>query len=131
MEEDEKITRLHKLEDEDMQRWQDTFMPPGSNTQCMIILGLSVDPKHQRKGVGSALLKWGADRADELGVFTWVHSSEMAWKAYEKAGFEVQGTLDLDLDEWAPRPPPVEEEGEGAKWGRYVCRYMKRLPRNS
>jgi hypothetical protein len=53
-----------------------------------------------------------------------VHSSEAGYRAYAKAGFEVVGTLDVDLDEWAPAPPV-----EGGLWGHYVIRWMKRLPR--
>lgn len=29
---------------------------------------LIVDPKHHRKGAGRALIQWGLDKADELGV---------------------------------------------------------------
>ena len=64
--------------------------------------------------------------ADQLGVSTRVHSSEVAWKVYEKHGFEIVRELDVDLDEWAP--VPRAEQGEGAKWGHYVCWYMKRFP---
>lgn len=104
------------------------LMPEG--TKCMIIVGLNVAPEFQSLGVGSALLKWGATVADSYGVFTWVHSShnEGACKAYQKQGFEVIGTLDVNLDDWAPAAPP--DEPEGAVWGHYVFRYLKRLPRN-
>lgn len=57
----------------------------------------------------------------------WVHSSEHAWKFYEKNGFDVVGELDIHLDERAPRLP----DGElGKAWGHYVCRYMKRVPKS-
>lgn len=124
--EEDSITRLMALEDASMRQWMTYFMPD-EHTRCMYILGLAVAPSAQGKGVGSALAKWGMDAADRLGLFTWVHSSEEAWRFYAKRGFEVVGELDLDLDEWALRPP--ERDGEGdAKWGHYVLRYMKRLP---
>ena len=123
---DKAIAKLEDMEGKDMEHWEGVLMPPGS--KCLIIMGVSVDVKHQRKGIGAALLKWGTDQADKDGVYMWVHSSEMAWKAYANAGFEVAGTLDIDLDEWAPAPPP-KEEGEGAIWGHYVIRYMKRPAR--
>jgi len=112
-----------------MTEWMAKLMPEG--TKCMFVIGLSVAPKFQGTGVGSALLKWGTDEADKAGVFAWVHSSEMGSNAYRKAGFEVIGTLDIDLDEWAVAPPD-EEPAEGeevAKWGHYVLRWMKRLPK--
>jgi GNAT superfamily N-acetyltransferase len=119
------IARLEAMTDADMARWMENQMPPG--TKCMYLVSLSVSPDFQSRGVGSALLKWGTDIADKAGVFMWVHSSEMAWKTYEKHGFEVVETLDINLDDWAPAPPP--NEGKGAVWGHYVFRYMKRFPK--
>jgi len=29
---------------------------------------MCVDPKHQKKGAGTLLMKWGTDIADKLGV---------------------------------------------------------------
>jgi hypothetical protein len=80
-------------------------------------------------GVGSALIQYGNNIADTLGLFMWVHSSDQAWRAYAKFGFKVVGELDVDLDEYAPSPP--EDEGMGGMWGRYVIRYMERLPNGS
>jgi GNAT superfamily N-acetyltransferase len=110
-----------------MKRWMDTQMPPG--TKCMYLVSLSVDPDFQSCGVGSTLLRWGTEMADKAGVFMWVHSSEAAWNTYEKHGFKVAETLDVNLDDWAPAPPP--DEGEGALWGHYVFRYMKRFPKDN
>lgn len=122
---DDSIARLMAMEDEDMDHWQNVFMPPG--TSCMVVVGLIVSSKFQSQGAGGVLLKWGGEVADKLGVFTWVHSSEAAWKTYERHGFEVTGVLDIDLDAWAPTQPVGEK---GATWGHYVCRYMKRLPQD-
>lgn len=118
------IDRLDEMESKDMQDWQEILMPPGS--QCIIITGLGVRQEYGQRGVGSSLVKWGADQADEHGVFMWVHSSEAAYRTYARNGFGVVGILDVDLDEYAPGPPP---EGNGAKWGHYTIRYMKRLPK--
>jgi GNAT superfamily N-acetyltransferase len=125
---DRAIAKLEEMEGKDMDHWQEVLMPPGC--KCLIIMGVSVDPKHQKQGIGTALLGWGTEQADKHGVFMWVHSSEMAWKSYANAGFEVAGTLDIDLDAWAPAPPP-KGEGEYARWGHYVIRYMKRPARSS
>lgn len=125
-EEDDIIKREMEMTEADMNHWMAKLMPPG--TKCMYLIGLNVAPQYQRQGIGQAMLKWGADTADKFGVFVWVHSSEGAWKTYEKAGYEVIGCLNIDLDAWAPAPPPAEE-GDGAIWGHYVLRYMKRLPK--
>jgi len=119
------IARLTAMTDADMSHWMGILMPPGA--RCMFVVSLTVAPTAQSQGVGSSLLKWGTDLADRFGVYMWVHSSEAAWRAYSKHGFEIVGTLDVDLDDWAPGPPP--DEGEGAMWGHYVFRYMKRMPK--
>lgn len=119
------IRRLEALTSADMDAWMAEVMPEG--TRCFYVICLSVAPKYQGRGVGSALLGWGTRACDERGVFAWVHSSEPAWRVYEKSGFQTMRSLDVDLDEYAPMPPP--HEGADAKWGHYVFRYMKYLPR--
>jgi GNAT superfamily N-acetyltransferase len=112
------IDDLDAWEGADMKRWQDVLMPEGS--KCIIITRLQVALAAQGKGVGTALVKWSTDEADKHGVYMWVHSSE-AYRVYEKSGFDTVGTLDVDMDAYAPAPPP-----EGGKWGHYLIRYMKR-----
>ena len=127
-ESDDPTKRLENLTGEDVNRWMKELMPPG--TKCMFVVSLTVAPEWQGQGIGSAFLKWGAENADKAGVFCWVHSSEAAWTTYAKAGFKVVGALDVDLDEYAIGPPPRKElEVSKGKWGHYVFRYMKRLPR--
>lgn len=53
-------------------------------------------PAHRRKGVASILLKWGADKADELGLEAFVESTEVARTTYEKFGFYVIDDLNMD-----------------------------------
>jgi GNAT superfamily N-acetyltransferase len=118
---DDPVARLVKLTDADLEHWSKTVMPSG--TACLFVIGLSVSPAFQRRGVGSALLKWGTDLADAGSTFAWVHSSAGAWRAYAKAGFKTIRTLDVDLDEYAPVPAPADRF-EGGKWGHYVFRYM-------
>lgn len=121
----EMIAKMEAMEDEDMRHWQNVLSPFSS--KCIIVGGLGVARRHQYRGVGSALLNWATDLADEHNVYMWVHSSEAAFRAYLKAGFKVVGTLDVDLDAWAPGPP--KDEGEAAIWGHYLIRYMKRPSR--
>ncbi|KAM3513620.1 hypothetical protein MY11210_002726 [Beauveria gryllotalpidicola] len=121
-EETDPIKRLVALTDADMRAWMAEVMPVG--TRCLFIIGLTVSPAHQGRGVGSALLRWGRDICDDSGAFAWVHASDAAWGMYRRSGFEVVRSLDVDLDEYAPCRPPGEE-GADARWGRYVFRYMK------
>lgn len=98
------IIRLEKLTGADFERWQAILEPP--NTKCICVAGFSVKPAFQKRGVGKALITVMGKIADRAGVHCWVHSSEDAWKAYASAGFEVVGTLRVDLDEYSPAPPP-------------------------
>ncbi|KAG6015232.1 hypothetical protein E4U54_003951 [Claviceps lovelessii] len=123
--ENDPIGRLQTLTGADLEKWMEEVMPEGA--RCLYIIGLSVSPKHQGRGVGSALLRWGTRICEDKNVFAWVHSSEPAWQMYERAGFQVVRVLDVDLDEYAPTPPP-REEGPDAKWGHYVFRYMTYVP---
>ena len=122
---DDPIARLERLTDGDLKEWMDAIMPRDKpEVKCIFVVGLSVSPAFQRRGVGSALLKWGTDLIDGRdGAFAWVHSSAGAWPAYERARFRTVRTLDLDLDAYAPVPAPVERY-PGGKWGRYMFRYM-------
>lgn len=57
---------------------------------------LSIDPEHQRKGLGTLLVKWGVERANKEGVDAWLESSPMGKGAYLKAGFRVLGMDRVD-----------------------------------
>ncbi|KAJ5719704.1 hypothetical protein N7493_007282 [Penicillium malachiteum] len=120
------IERLEKVTSGDLQSWMEKFMPAG--TRCMFVISLCVAPRWQSQGVGGSLLNWGIQQADAAGVFIWVHSSESAWRMYQKHGFEIVGTLDVDLDQYTTTAA-IDNKGEAGKWGLYVFRYMKRLPR--
>ncbi|KAF2728136.1 acyl-CoA N-acyltransferase [Polyplosphaeria fusca] len=127
--EEDSIDRLNDLEDETMKQWMNDFMPD-TNTHFMYIQMLVVAPQARKQGVGNALVQWGIEVADRLGLFTWVQASEAAYGLLAKQGFEVVAELKLDLDEWAPRPPTHEDiENEGGEWGQYMLRSMKRLPK--
>ena len=120
------VERLEALTSSDMDRWIKKIMPPG--TKCRYLCSCLVHPSYQGQGVGSALLRWGTKKADEDGVFCWVHSSEGGQFIYQKEGFEEIERLEVDLDEFAE----VKREGvEDGKWGKYVFRYMVRQPRRS
>lgn len=122
------IARLEEHTSSHFADFQNRMMPDG--VRCMYIMSMSVHPEHQGRGVGSALMKLGTDRADEEGVFCWVHSSEDGADFYRKCGFETDDTLEIDLDYWADQMDPklVPPAGD-EKWGTYIFRYMIRQPK--
>ena len=119
---DNPISRLEALTDADRDAFISETMPPGK--KCMYIASLIVHPRYQSRGVGSSLLQWGTTIADQVGVLCWVHSSEGARGMYVKGGFDEVKKLEVELDEYAPRPPM-----EGGRWGKYTFYYMVRKPR--
>jgi predicted N-acetyltransferase YhbS len=58
---------------------------------------LHTDPKQQGRGAGSALLKWGIQKADELGLPAYLESSPDAHGFYKKYGFEDVEVYEMDL----------------------------------
>ncbi|KAI1084206.1 hypothetical protein F5B20DRAFT_524032 [Whalleya microplaca] len=55
-----------------------------------------VGSMHRNRGAASLMLKWGLEKADDLGLDTFVESTEVARRTYEKHGFNVIGDLDMD-----------------------------------
>jgi len=58
---------------------------------------LAVDPRYQGQGIGKALLQWGLDEADRLGMITFLEATNEGKPLYEKFGFEptISETLEL------------------------------------
>jgi GNAT superfamily N-acetyltransferase len=63
---------------------------------------LSTLPEYRRRGAAALLVKWGAKKADELGIELYLTSSMVARPLYEKMGFV------LVKDMWFDRGPGVE-----------------------
>ncbi|PTB65258.1 acyl-CoA N-acyltransferase [Trichoderma citrinoviride] len=56
---------------------------------------IGVDPKHQRKGIGKALLSWGVEQATKAGRDCYLMATPQGRPLYEAAGFEVVRPLDM------------------------------------
>ena len=93
-----------------------------ANREYIYFQTLVVDPAAQGHGVGTALVRWVTDKADELSTYCWLQSSRVAHGIYLKAGFKDTGSFKVDLSEFAPGG---KESGWG--WGMYDFRYMLRL----
>lgn len=61
---------------------------------------LTTDPAFQRKGAGKLLLEWGIKIADELGLPTYLESSQEGFGLYKRHGFEEVDVFDLDLEKY-------------------------------
>lgn len=58
---------------------------------------LTTDPKHQGRGAGTMLTRWGCEVAEKNGVPTFVQSSPAGFQTYKKCGFKVAYATDFDL----------------------------------
>jgi len=130
---DDPIARLEALTDADMDDFMSSIMPAG--TRCLYIMSIVVSPAHQGRGVGTALIQHGTRRADQEGVFAWVHASEAGAGMFERQGFEEVRRLRVDLDEYCGGrrvPEGVDKQGDKETgWGDYTFRYMVRKPRDA
>ncbi|KIV98087.1 hypothetical protein PV10_01775 [Exophiala mesophila] len=57
---------------------------------------LQTDPKHQGRGAGSMLIKWGTDIADKMRLPAYLESSPKAYKLYQKHGFNTIDVFTMD-----------------------------------
>ncbi|GAA5903334.1 hypothetical protein JCM5296_005665 [Sporobolomyces johnsonii] len=96
----EEVTEKGKDKKEDSHRW-----PAGTNVELAISffnqldLGIKephyhlsllvTDPRYQRTGAGSALLRWGGRQADKEGVDCYLEATAVGVSVYQRAGYEM------------------------------------------
>jgi GNAT superfamily N-acetyltransferase len=54
-------------------------------------------PRHERKGAGSSLVRWGCEKADEAGVEAYLEASPMGAPMYARHGFVAVDEFEVDL----------------------------------
>ncbi|KZP25810.1 hypothetical protein FIBSPDRAFT_367977 [Athelia psychrophila] len=81
--------------------------------------GLHVVPTHQRRGIGSALLKYGLDMLGAGALPVWLSTQMRGRNLYLKWGFEDVDSLDIDLKEFG---------GEWSGYGVHRSPCMLRMP---
>ncbi|KAF2260311.1 hypothetical protein CC78DRAFT_620356 [Lojkania enalia] len=72
----------------------------------MDLLSIVVHTQYRKRGVGRMLIRWGIDKADELGIETVVSSLPSAKGAYERCGL---GAIEII-------PADVENENPSERW---------------
>ena len=68
-----------------------------SLTTTTDLLGLSVLPTHQRRGLGTLLLREGLAMADEAGAKTYLESSAKGVSLYLRHGFKQVDDILIDM----------------------------------
>jgi GNAT superfamily N-acetyltransferase len=63
---------------------------------------MAVAPEHQRKGIATLLLKSGLVQTDTAGITTYISSTIMARRLYEKNGFQAVRTVTYKVSETDP-----------------------------
>jgi len=96
--EEDPLERLNNITSTNFKRWRDTKLIPKTG-RVMYFQSIVVAPKHEGKGLGTQLVRTATEVAEKDGVNLWVHSSEKGHHLFAKNGFEVIGTLTVDLDE--------------------------------
>lgn len=59
---------------------------------CVDLEALGTMAQHRKKGYGTALVQYGNDLADKLGVECYLDASDMGRPVYEANGYVVQDT---------------------------------------
>jgi N-acetylglutamate synthase-like GNAT family acetyltransferase len=63
----------------------------------LVVHGCHTDPKQQRRGAAGLLMRWGMQKADELGIPMYLESSTDAHEFYKKLGFQDVEVFEVDL----------------------------------
>ncbi|KAL2165985.1 hypothetical protein VTG60DRAFT_3475 [Thermothelomyces hinnuleus] len=73
---------------------------------------LACTPAFQRRGAGSALMEWGVNLADRLGLPSRLEASPVGYGLYKKFGYEDMAVLDFQVTKTWGRAKPA-----GSDWG--------------
>ena len=91
--------------DELTRRIGNTYISAIRGKKHVYLRRMIVHPDHQRQGIGQKLLDWGMDVADEQKIVSWLFARPAGRRLYEKAGFKVVATLEVEAEEMVV--PPV------------------------
>jgi len=95
-----------------------------SDTKHLYLGLLMTDPKFQRRGIGSALLQWGAQLADKDRVPSFLIASPVGHPLYRSLGWQETGEgIRIQLREWI-----AGAEAGDKGLGVYKFYFMFRMP---
>ena len=107
------LTYVQVVSDRWMKKWT-------RGKRHIICKALYTEPSFQRQGMGTALVKYGNQLADQKSLPIFVHAMPFGHPIYAKQGFETVQRLDVDLTRFA--------KSNDKGYGNYRLRYMLRLP---
>jgi GNAT superfamily N-acetyltransferase len=94
------------------------------STKFISVAWLMTDPQFQRRGIGTALMQFGHNIADQEGTLLALIASPVGHPLYNSLGWkDISTGLTLNLTEWVP----WAKNGDQG-WGVYRFYYMLRLP---
>ncbi|KUJ13697.1 uncharacterized protein LY89DRAFT_752829, partial [Mollisia scopiformis] len=81
-----------------------------ANTKVPLMLldSLTTDPKYQKRGAGSMLVKWGLNIADSMNGEAYLEASEYGKPVYEKYGFVALESYKVPVPPHWGRKPDIE-----------------------
>jgi hypothetical protein len=81
------------------------------------VLGiLATDPKYERRGAATSLIRWGIGHAAAEKMPIWIEATPTGYPLYQKLGWTVVDTQDLDLGgRYGAKQP------DGQDWGADVA----------
>lgn len=112
---------FNKYIDQNFRKFLDAWATP---TKHFYLALLMTDPKFQRRGIGTAMLAWGHQRADQDGVPAFLIASPVGHPLYQSQGWkDVSVPFEIELKDWV-----IYAKGGDMGWGTYRFYYMLRLP---
>lgn len=101
---------IRSLDQRNLQRFREVFKDGyDEEKEGWYLLMIGVSPKHQRHGIGTSLIDWGLQRAQEESVICMLESSEAIKGLYERIGFQKVRLLEIaegitsDQMVWRPK----------------------------
>ena len=75
------------------------FLPACENMTTVLTI-ICTHPDYQRQGAATAMVRWGIQRAEELGIPLYLDASPAGRPVYERLGFHYLQDLVFETDKW-------------------------------